>query len=168
MAIKRGLIWLFMVPLALLAQDRRPTGGGASGVRIQSPTRTVTKYTQLETNLFQSLQENNRTALENMLAPDFEAWAAEKTSPTPRDAWMQVFLGNLKSFWIRNIAVHDYRDVSVVSFLLERSGTQNGKPMTPVLFVVDVWQNNSDKLAVRYASSPANPAPHEGKPTGKE
>ena len=67
------------------------------------------------------------------------------------------------------MAVHDFGDVSVVSFLLERGGTQNGKPMSPVLFVVDVWQHDRDRLAVRYASAPpANPAPDEKKPTGEE
>ena len=164
--VKNWLAILLVLPLSLAAQDQAPTGGRPGGGRIQTATRSVTKYTHLEDNLFQALQDNNRAGLDNILAPDFEAWAAEKTSPAPREPWMQTFLGNLKSFRIRNMAVHDYAEVSVVSFLLERSGTQNGKPMTPVLFVVDVWKH--DKLAVRYASSPANPAPDESRPTGKE
>jgi hypothetical protein len=121
----------------------------------------------LETKLFQTLQDNKDEEVDKILAPDFEAWAAEKTSPSPRDIWIKTFLGNLKSFRIQNMAVHDYGEVSIVSFLLDRSGTQNGKPMSPVLFIVDVWKHNGDKLAVRYTSSPASAAPPENRPTGK-
>lgn len=166
MARNRWVIVLFAIATTVLAQDQPPTGGRPTRGRVQTTTRLVSKYMQAENKLFQALQGDNRAGLEKLLAPGFEAWTAEKTSPTPRDAWMQVFLGNLKSFRIRNMAVHDYGDLAVVSFLLDRSGAQNRKPMTPVLFVVDVWQH--EKLAVRYASSPANPAPAEDKPTGKE
>jgi len=77
-------------------------------------------------------------------------------------------VGNLKSFRVRNMAVHEFGEVAVVSFLLDRSGSVNGKAMSPVLYVVDVWRTKDDKLTVRYASAPANPAPDENRPTGKE
>lgn len=160
----RRLLVLSVALCALaVAQDQAPAGG-----RTQTMTRGVAKYTALENNLFQALQDNNRAGTENTLAPDFEAWAAEKLPPTPRADWMQAFVGNLKSFRIRNMAVHEYGDVSVVSFLLDRSGSVNGKPMSPVLFIVDVWRNQGDKLLVRYASAPANPAAAESTPTGKQ
>lgn len=157
-----------LVATAVFAQDQPPTGGRPSGGRRVTATRTVTKYTALETNLFQALQENNRAGVDNILADDFEAWAAEKLPPVPRADWIGMFAGNLKSFRLRNMAVREFGDVAVVSFLLERSGTVNGKAMTPVLYVVDVWRMNGDKLAVRYASAPASPAADEDKPTGKE
>jgi hypothetical protein len=65
------------------------------------------------------------------------------------------------------MAVREFADVAVVSFLLERSGIVNGKAMTPVLFIVDVWRKNDDRLAVRYASAPASPVAEENQPTGK-
>ncbi len=159
---------LLILPALLLAQDQAPSGGRPGKGRILTPTRSVTKYTALEKNLFQALQENNRAGVENILTEDFEAWSAEKNPPTPRAEWVETFAGNLKSFRIHNMAVREFGDVAVVSFLLERTGMANGKAMSPVLFVVDVWQQKGDKLAVRYASSPANPAAQENKPTGKE
>lgn len=162
------LILILSLPVLLMAQDQRPTGGLPGGARSITPTRTVTKYTALESNLFEALQENNKQGTENILAPDFESWSAEKIAPMPRGEWIQAYLGNLKSFKIRNMAVREFGDVAVVSFLLVRSGTLNGKAMTPVLFIVDVWRQNGDKLTVRYASAPANPAGAGNRPTGKE
>lgn len=166
--MKRSLLFFLILPALLMAQDQRPTGGLPGGARSVTPTRTVTKYTALESNLFQALQESNRQGAENILAPDFESWSAEKIPPMPRGEWLQAYVGNLKSFNIRNMAVREFGDVAVVSFLLVRSGTLSGKAMSPVLFIVDVWRQNGDKLAVRYASAPANPAGVESRPTGKE
>ena len=166
--MKRLLILLGVLPMLLVAQDQAPSGKSQDGSRIVAATRTVTKYTALERNLFQGLQENNRAGVETILAEDFESWTAEKIPPTPRGDWIQTFAGNLKSFRIRNMAVREFADVAVVSFLLERSGIVNGKAMSPVLFIVDVWRKNDNKLAVRYASAPASPAAEENEPTGKQ
>ncbi len=161
--MKTLTIALLVLSVSLFAQDRAPSGG-----RTVTPTRTVAKYTALENNLFQAVEDDNRAGVENILAPDFEAWTAEKNPPTPRADWIQTFVGNLKSFRIRNMAVHEYGDVSVVSFLLDRTGAVNGKAMSPVLFIVDVWRNQGDKLLVRYASAPANPASADVAPSGKQ
>jgi hypothetical protein len=167
-AMKKLLPFVMLVPILLAAQDQPPTGGRPAAGRTVTPTRTVVKYTALEENLFQALQDNNAAGLDRILASDFEAWAAEKLSPTPRADWMKMFLGNLQTFRIRNMAVRQFGDVAVVSFLLYRTGEANGKPMSPVLFIVDVWRLSGDKLAVRYASAPANPAPESNKPSGKD
>ncbi len=161
------LICLTLVATVCFAQDQRPTGGRPSGSRIQTATRTVSKFSAMESNLFQALQDNNKAAAENILADDFESWTAEKIPPTPRSEWVQMSVGNLKSFRMHNMAVREFGDTSVVSFLLERTGAAaNGKTMSPVLFIVDVWRG--EKLAVRYASAPANPASFQSAPTGKE
>ncbi len=144
-----------LVSLAVGAQAQPPAHG--SGML----TRNANKYKDLETKLFEALQDDDRSTAEQILAQDYEAWAAEKLAPTARAEWMQAFLGNLKTFRIRNIAVRQFKDVSVVSFLLDRSGTANGKPMSPVLFIVDVWRNQGDQLLVRYASAPSSPAPED-------
>ncbi len=166
--MKRHILMICVVLLATVAfaQDKPPTGGRPSGGRTVTATRSVSKYTGLETRVFQALQGTDQAAAGALLTDDFESWAAEKLPPTPRADWLQTFVGNLKTFRLHNMAVHDYGEISVVSFLLERSGTVNGKPMSPVLFIVDVWRG--DKLAVRYASAPANPAPVQDAPTGKQ
>lgn len=166
--MKKLLPIVLLIPISLIAQDQPPTGGRPAGGRTVTPTRTVVKYTALEENLFQALQDNNAAGLDKILADNFEAWAAEKLPPTPRADWMKMFLGNLKTFRVRNMAVREFGDVAVVSFLLERTGDVNGKPLSPVLFIVDVWKLSGDKLAVRYASAPADPAPDSTKPTGKD
>lgn len=163
---RAALIVILLASVFVSAQDQPPTGGRPSSGHTVVATRLVTKYMALERNLFQGLQDGNNPGLEHILATDFESWAAEKLPPTPRADWIHQFSGNLKTFQIHNMAVREFGDTSVVSFLLQRSGTMNGKPMSPILFIVDVWRN--DKLAVRYASAPANPAQLSSTPTGKE
>ncbi len=166
--MKRLLVLVILLSIAAVAQDKAPTGGRPSGGRTETPTRGVVRYKAMERALLQAQQEKQQEKLSGMLADDFEVWSAEQTEPTPRELWEQnATASNITWFQIRNMAVRDFGSVAIVSFLLDRHGDANGKPVSPTVFVVDVWQQQTGKLMVRYQSGPGKPGA-QLLPTGKE
>ena len=166
--MKRILVLIVLLAVYAVGQDKAPTGGRPSGGRTETPTRGVVKYKAMERALLQAQQEKQQDKVSGMLADDFEVWSSEQSDPTPRELWEQnAASSNISWFQIRNMAVRDFGNIAIVSFLLDRHGEANGKPVTPTVFIVDVWQQPAGKLAVRYQSVP-------GKtgglllPTGKE
>lgn len=159
---------ILLLSVCAFAQDQRPTGGLPSGGRTETPTRGVVKYKTMERALLQAQQEKQQDAIHRMLADDFEVWSAEQNEPTPRELWEQnAAATNITWFQIRNMAVRDFGNVAVVSFLLDRHGETNGKPVSASIFIVDVWQQQTGKLAVRYQSVPGKTG-GQLLPTGKE
>jgi hypothetical protein len=166
--MKTFLFVFLLLSFIAVAQDQAPTGGRPSGGRTETPTRGVVKYKAMERALLQAEQDKRQDATRQMVTEDFEVWSAEKNEPTPRELWEQGWMSaNISWFQIRNMAVRDFGSVAVVSFLLDRRGESNGKPVTPTVFVVDIWQQQTGKLAVRYISAPGKPAA-QLMPTGKE
>ncbi len=167
--MRQAIAVLVLLPLSLLAQDKAPTGGRPQGPRIGTATVTVVKYTGLERELLAAQQGQDLPGMEKFLSPDFEVWSAESPSPNPKADWQQEWMhSSLKDFRIRGMAVREFGDLAVVSFLLDRQGTAGGKMLSPTVFVVDVWHQSSNKLAVRYESSPALARSGQLRPTGKE
>jgi len=157
--MKRLLIAVLLLSIGVVAQDQAPTGGRPSGGRTETPTRGVVKYKALEKALLQAQQDKQQDAMSKLLADDFEVWSAEQNDPTPRELWEHnASSANISWFQIRNVAVRDFGTVAIVSFLLDRRGDANGKPITPTVYVVDVWNQQSGRLSVRYISAPGKPA----------
>ena len=153
--MKRILVLIVLLSVYAVAQDKAPTGGRPSGGRTETPTRGVVKYKAMERALLQAQQEKQQGKVSGMLADDFEVWSSEQSDPTPRELWEQnAASSNISWFQIRNMAVRDFGNIAIVSFLLDRHGEANGKPVTPTVFIVDVWQQPAGKLAVRYQSVP--------------
>jgi hypothetical protein len=153
--MKKLLLAVLVLSVAALAQDQAPTGGRPTGGRTETPTRGVVKYKAMERALLQAQQDKQQDAISRLLADDFETWSAEKNEPTPRELWEQsAAASNISWFQIRNMAVRDFGSVAIVSFLLDRRGEANGKPITPTVYVVDVWQQPGGRLSVRYMSVP--------------
>lgn len=115
--------------------------------RVPTVTRLVQLFSSLESELMTAVQKGNSTAIDKMLADDFELRSgAMPGTPTPRADWLQHSRRQL-SAPIEQMAVHDHGTTAIVSFLWKR-GT--GKD----IFIVDVWSKSGDawKLSVRYAS----------------
>jgi len=113
--------------------------------RIMTVTRGVTVFTNLEHQLDDALQARNEAALTRLLAANFEQRnATAPSAPVPRADWLQH---TSRPAEISQMAVHEYGDVAVVSFL---DAAQSA-------FVVDVWKKTGDdyQLSVRYASAAA-------------
>lgn len=167
--MKPLLFAVLLCAIGVVAQDQPPTGGRPSGGRIETATRGVVRYHGLEKALLQAEQNKDVDTLQNLVSEDFEERSAEKNQPTPRDLWeLLAKSGDITWFHLRDMAVHEFGDIAVVSFLLDRRGQRGGKAVTPTVFVVDVWRQAEAKLAVRYVSSPGHPANPQLMPTGKE
>ncbi len=147
------LISALLIAFGCLAQD--PTGHGGGGTL----TRQASRYMALETALLQAQQDRNQNAASRLVGNDFEIWSAESADAMPREVWEQGWQDlNLTWFRIRNIAVREFGDTAVISFLLDRRGDRRGRAIPATVYVVDVWQQQAGKLAVRYLSTPGKPA----------
>lgn len=137
----------FGIPAA--AQDVAASG------RIPTVTRLVKAFLERETALDVAAREGRVAAVDAMLADDFELRvAARPGSPTPRAEWVRRVIakpGPPRRF--EQMAVHDYGDVAVVSFMQAWTARSPGHDIA----TVDVWKRSGDdwKLAVRY-SGPAD------------
>lgn len=144
------------------AQDAKP-----GGMLIQTPTRQVTLFSRLESELNQAISRHDKEKLAAMLTDDFEARTPNLAGdPIPRQDWLaKVVSGEVPAgFRAGRMAVRSFSDTAVVDFVEQ----QGGKPRSGERFVVDVWKGSGDswQLAVRYMSEVnASAAP---KPTGKQ
>ena len=155
---------LTLIALAMLsstlAQDRVPAGRGAPGQATL--TRSASKYQALENSLIQALADKSHSALNRMLAADFEVWSAERSGPTSRQDWEKAaFATGIQPSRIRDLTVREFGDVAVVSFLL--AGDPASRGTSPIVFFVDVWTQSTNVLNVRYLSTPAKPAADQGR-----
>ena len=117
--------------------------------RVMTLTRTVTQFSDLENQLDDALRAHDEAALAKLLAANFELRSgAAPSQPTPRADWLAASLPAKPQ--ISQMAVHEYGNVAVVSFL----------DVAQHAFIVDVWNKADDHyaLSVRYTSA-ANGAP---------
>jgi hypothetical protein len=119
--------------------------------RIPTVTRLVQLFSTLESELMTAVQKGDSTAIDKMLADDFELRSgAIPGTPTPRAEWLRHSHGQV-AVPMEQMAVHDYGTAAVVSYLWKRGARHN-------IFIVDVWGKSGDawKLSVRYASPAGN------------
>jgi hypothetical protein len=148
-----------MLSLAF-TQDRAPAGRGAPGQ--STLTRSASKYQALELRLIEALQDRSTSQLDQILATDFEVWSAERSGSTSRQDWqIAAFAARVQPSRMRDLTVRELGDVAVVSFLLQSGTAGRGAP--PTVFVVDIWTASTNTLNARYLSSPAKPAPDQGR-----
>jgi hypothetical protein len=134
--------------------------------RIGTMTRGTKVFGDAEEALVAALKDQDAAALERLVAPDFEQRTqGAPGTPVPRADWIKQGPGNVAhSSGIRDIAVHDYGDINVVSFAWTR------EPPQATAFVVDVWQRKPGggdawQLSTRYLSTaPANASRRGAKP----
>jgi hypothetical protein len=118
--------------------------------RVMTVTRSVAIFSGLENQLEDARRGHDEAALTKLLAANFEQRSgAAPSAPTPRAEWLA--LPPAKS-QLSQMAVHEYGNVSVVSFL---DSAQHA-------FIVDVWSKTDDQyaLSVRYISA-TNSAPQK-------
>lgn len=142
--------------------------------RIVTRTRLVAIFSDLENQLFKSLQDKNDQEVGALLSEEFQLWTpAPPGDPVPREDWQkQALAENLKAYRIRQMAARSIDENSVlVHFVLSRTLQRAGKPAPSEYFVVDLWQKNGEKwqLSDRYASPlPASRSkPEAVRPSGK-
>lgn len=154
-----------LLTLALLVA--LPGGGvfgsptGAEQSRIPTVTRLVQMFSAFENELNENLRTGNLAAVQKLLAEDFELRAGSMPSnPTPLSEWIRRSAGKDKALLsIQQMAVHDYGNIAVVSFLFTYSADTKNKSGNNV-FVVDIWEKSGEswKLATRYAGPSGSPS----------
>jgi ketosteroid isomerase-like protein len=127
----------------------------ANAVTAPTPTRNVVTFTGLENQLLDAVQKKDSAALDKIVADRFELrTAAAPGVPTARDEslkqWQQ--LAPFQSV-IGQMAVHEYGDLMVVSFLWKVDAPKE-QALPKEMFVVDTWKRTDAnwQLAVRYAA----------------
>jgi len=140
-------------PLSVCAADTPATG------RVPTVTRLVKVFFEMEGALAAGVRGGNAAAVEKMVAEDFELRVASMPgNPTPRADWLRLSLERPgPAVRIEQMAVHDFGDVAVVSFL-QAAGTGQKRDAGRDIATVDVWKRTGDTwmLAVRYAGPAAS------------
>lgn len=145
--MKTRLLPLLPLLVSLSAPAWAAQVPGEMQQRIPIVTRLVQLFSTLENELMTAVQKGDLTAIDKMLAEDFELRSGVMPgTPTPRAAWLRYSHGQLVAP-IEQMAVHDYGTVAVVSYLWKWQARHD-------IFIVDVWDKSGDawKLSVRYAS----------------
>src|SRR5690348_10295845 len=96
--------------IALVVVCAQWVSAQASG-RIETRTRLVSQFSELENRWLNAIQKKDATALDRLLSEDYEVWTPDRSSPIPREEWqVQAFAETLKSFRIADMAVKAPRD----------------------------------------------------------
>jgi ketosteroid isomerase-like protein len=138
------LLGLYAAFGSALAQGQAAPRGHGGPV----PTRNVLIFSKLENEWLDAVRRHDTEALARIVGEDFEIRSAAAPGvPTARDealqAWAQL---PAQQSTIGQMAVHEYGDVMLVSFMW-KLGEQ-------AFFVVDTWKRAGAewKVAVRYAA----------------
>jgi ketosteroid isomerase-like protein len=153
--MKRILIFLGLSAMlgSAMAAEQAATGGRGGPV----PTRNVAIFTKLENAWIDAIQRHDAEALAHIVSDDFEIRSTPVPGvPTARDealrAWAQL---PARQAAIGQMAVHEYGELMVVSFVLKLGEGAAAAPASPQsYFVVDTWKRAGDswKASVRYAA----------------
>ncbi len=132
--------------------------------RIQTATRLVTRFSNLENQLWDALVRNDAAGAGRMLTDDFAQWSPEPSgAPTPREDWLKPDRSDMANFRVLQMSAKDLGDYVVVNYVLT-----SGLPKA--FFIVDVWKKAGGdyQLSSRYLSA-VDKAPYGGPPhpTGK-
>jgi ketosteroid isomerase-like protein len=145
----------FLITLALLASFGSAMAAGQAAPRGHGapvPTRNIMIFTKLENDWFDAIQRHDEQAIGRYVTDDFEIRSAPTPGvPTARDEamrqWTQMPATHAA---VKQMAVHEYGDLMLVSFLW----TLGEGASAQSFFVVDTWKRvGTDwRVAVRYAA----------------
>jgi hypothetical protein len=127
----------------------------AQEVRAQIPvvTRLVQIYSDLERRLAEAINRRDNGEIDRLVAKDFELRSGNNIGvPTARAEWIvQSLKEPSASTSIGQMAVHDYGEIRIVSFVMQRGGADRRAAR---IAVVDVWMQSGESsvLKTRYAA----------------
>ena len=143
--------------------------------RIQTTTRLVAIFSDLNNELFQSIQKHDAAAFDRLVGENFELrTVSTPDDPKSRDDWQRLeFRRRLQSFRISHMAVRGLRDdVAIVSFVLEQN--RGTTPPVQKSFVVQAWSRVGDAWTCQEAyvspiAASATPSrKSDRRPSGKD
>ena len=127
----------------------------AQTVRTQIPvvTRLVQIYSDYERRLADAINRRDTSEIDRLVADDFELRSASNIGvPIPRADWIAQSLKEPSaSMSIGQMAVHDYGNIRIVSFVMNRAAAARRERG---IAVVDVWMQSGESsvLKTRYAT----------------
>ena len=127
----------------------------AQAVRTQIPvvTRLVQLYSDYEQRLAEAINRKDNGEIDRLVANDFELRSANDIGiPVPRADWIAQSLKEPPaSVSIEQMAVHDYGNIQIVSFVMKRAMATRRELG---IAVVDVWMQSGETsiLKTRYAA----------------
>jgi len=135
------------LPIFALGELPPVMRGPASGGTL---TRAASRFRELEARLLRAQQDKDEAAVSALLAENFVARRAGSDATTGAE-WNQHWrAGHLERYAEREFDAREFGDVVIVSFELYPSSS--GGPVLPMVFIVDVWQQSTGRLAIRYES----------------
>jgi hypothetical protein len=144
---------LCAVSVVYIATAASPVRAQAVSTHIPVLTRLVKNYSDYERRLAEAVNRKDFSEINQLLANDFELRPANNIGvPTPRVEWIaQSFQEPPSTVLIEQMAVHDYGNIRIVSFVMKLTATPG--PERDIA-VVDVWMQSGDNsvLKVRYAA----------------
>ncbi len=130
----------------------------AQQARSQPPvlTRLVQFYSDAEQRLAAAINRKDTGEIGRLVADDFELRSAANIgTPVPRADWIaQSFKEAPLSISIAQMAVHDYGNVRIVSFMMTTNAPGGG----PSFGVIDVWTQSGETSVLRARYAAAQPA----------
>jgi hypothetical protein len=157
------------------AWSQQPAVSQGTQQHVQTSTRLVAVFSDLNNELFQAIQKRDVTGFERLVGEDFELRTVNTPdNPKSRDDWQRLAFRNpLQSFRTSKMAVRGLGDdVAIVSFVLEENrGRQSG---TQKAFLVQAWSLQGQAWVCREQYvlpivSPAAPSQRaDRKPSGKD
>jgi hypothetical protein len=133
----------------------------AQTVRTQIPvvTRLVQIYSDYEQRLADAVNRKDAGEIDRLIANDFELRSANNIGvPVPRSDWIaQSLKESPVSISIGQMAVHDFGNIRIVSFVMTRAVGRR----EPGIAVIDVWMQSGESsvLKVRYATTQTSQSP---------
>jgi hypothetical protein len=144
-----------LIALACLAAP----ASWAQQVRSQIPvvTRLVQIYSDAEQRLAAAVNRKDTGEIDRLVADDFELRSAANIgTPVPRADWLaQSFKEAPLTISITQMAVHEYGDVRIVSFLMTRTDSAH---RAAVFAVIDLWTQSGERSVLRVRYATAQPA----------
>ncbi|MES2160764.1 MAG: nuclear transport factor 2 family protein [Pseudomonadota bacterium] len=123
---------------------------------VPTVTRTVQLFSTLEGDWLDAVHQRDAVALKKIVADEFELRSASVPGrPTARAEWQQqAFAAPALESSIEQMAVHEYGELAVVSFMWKIAAPKNSAVPTQV-FVVDTWKQMEGgwKAVARYAAT---------------
>lgn len=137
------------------------------------PTLETALFSKLEKRLGDAVVAHDRSALESLLATDFELRTARSGGElTLRDEWLEAATTTyrIRSYRITRLTVRQSGETAVVSFFYEQQASLQGEDISGEFFIVDVWQRTGTdwKTAARYSAGPGVTPTPPANPKTKE
>ncbi len=152
------LLGWFFLTTEVAAQNVMPQGVTA--------TRSAAKYLQLENQLQAAIDAHDSGAAERLLDSEMEVRSPVSADAISKTDWLaEQFRQRPHSSQIKQLSVFETDSVTMVSYLRQ---TQSAAHRRHVDYIVDVWQQPSDTLLVRYSATPAVAPLLSDRPDGRE